>query len=88
MEGMLILSVPVLCQISEEGVYVLSFQATIPDSRKQTLHFAFCYPHSYTDCQKLLSKLDEQYSTVRGDCPKEDRIYYHRYVFVVKGWKC
>ncbi len=62
-------------------MYVLSYNLTVPDSRKMTFYCAFCFPHSYTDCQKLLSKLDEQYRGV-AQHSDEDSVYYHRYVRV------
>ena len=62
----------------EEGLRV-SFQLAISDSRKQTTYFAFCYPYSYSECQRRLTRLDEQFR--QPSTPEAaDSIYYHRYV--------
>lgn len=62
----------------EEGLRI-SFQLAISDSRKQTTYFAFCYPHSYSECQRRLTRLDEQFK--QPPTPEApDNIYYHRYV--------
>ncbi len=69
-------------QPNEEGVHVLSFQLTVPDSRKHTFYCAFCFPHSYTECQKMLAKVDEQFSGA-VDQSDENSIYYHRSVVLL-----
>lgn len=61
----------------------LSFHYNIPEGRKLTVYFAFCYPYSYTECQRHINKL-EQHLHVNdperapmGQRDKEE-VYYHR----------
>lgn len=62
-----------------EGGLELTFQYTITESRKLTIYFAFCYPYSYSECQRKLARLDERFSrTAKDPEPTENRIYYHR----------
>ncbi len=43
------------------------------------VYFAFCHPHSYSECQQLLASLDERHA--RTDWPADpSAIYYHREV--------
>ena len=67
---------------SVEGVGMkISFQITIHDSRKLTTYFAFCYPYSYSECQRRLAKLDGQYGGRKfpiSDDLDPNKIYYHR----------
>ncbi|XP_052042191.1 cytosolic carboxypeptidase-like protein 5 isoform X2 [Apodemus sylvaticus] len=62
-----------------ETQFVLSFVHRFVEGRGATTFFAFCYPFSYSDCQDLLSQLDqrfpENYSTHSSPL---DSIYYHR----------
>ncbi|XP_028730330.1 cytosolic carboxypeptidase-like protein 5 isoform X1 [Peromyscus leucopus] len=62
-----------------ETQFVLSFVHRFVEGRGATTFFAFCYPFSYSDCQDLLSQLDqrfpETYSTLNSPL---DSIYYHR----------
>ena len=66
----------------------LSFQHPIPEGHKLTTYFAFCFPHSYTECQHRLSKLEHrilhtcdsdggQTKEGAGQCRGEE-VYYHR----------
>ena len=54
----------------------LSFQHTIAENRRATTYFAFCYPYSYSECQKKMAKLDERFRQQTGNVD----IYYHRYM--------
>ena len=64
-----------------EGGMRLSFQHTIAENRRVTTYFAFCYPYSYSECQKKMARLDERF---RQQTDNVD-IYYHRYVHVMNG---
>lgn len=74
-------------QMTEQGMK-LDFQFFAPDQRKQTTYFAFCYPHSYADCQRRLSRLDQRFldpSSCDKSCDRshdqsieKNDIYYHR----------
>lgn len=56
-----------------ETQFVLSFVHRFVEGRGATTFFAFCYPFSYSDCQDLLSQLDqrfpETYSTLNRCSP-------------------
>lgn len=66
----------------------LDFQFFVSDQRKQTTYFAFCFPHSYADCQRKLSRLDQRfrepspfdrsYDQSHDLSTEGDDIYYHR----------
>ena len=74
-------------QMTENGMK-LDFQFFAPDQRKQTTYFAFCYPHSYADCQRKLNRLDQRFidpSSCDRSCDQSHNlsierndIYYHR----------
>ena len=74
-------------QPAEGGGLKLSFQLSISESRRQTTYIAFCFPFSYTECQKMLAKLEAKYSSeaeetnfgsddVHSDI--NNKIYFHR----------
>lgn len=44
-----------------ETQFVLSFIHRFVEGRGATTFFAFCYPFSYSDCQDLLSQLDQRF---------------------------
>lgn len=44
-----------------ETQFVLSFVHRFVEGRGATTFFAFCYPFSYSDCQDLLSQLDQRF---------------------------
>lgn len=44
-----------------ETQFVLSFVHRFLEGRGATTFFAFCYPFSYSDCQDLLSQLDQRF---------------------------
>lgn len=79
---------PLSVQPAEGGGLKLSFQLTVSESRRQTTYVAFCFPFSYTECQKMLNRLEAQYSsevvrTDKGDCSTLNQqdlslIYFHR----------
>lgn len=60
----------------------LTFDYTISDSHKRTTYFAFCFPFSYTECQQMLNRLDQQFAPRQQDSichpPQPESIYYHR----------
>lgn len=60
----------------EEGMKI-TFQISITDNRRLTTYFAFCYPHSYSESQRRLTKLDNRYKTL---APSESTggVYYYR----------
>lgn len=63
----------------------LSFEYIFPvaSAAGHFVFFAFCYPHSYGDCQELLSSLDAAHARSTWDSEMEDStIYYHREVLV------
>ncbi|XP_030638396.1 cytosolic carboxypeptidase-like protein 5 [Chanos chanos] len=64
-----------------ENQFVLSFVHRLLDVRGATTYFAFCYPFSYSDCQDLLTRLDQSLlSTAHtlGPGSPVDSVYYHR----------
>lgn len=73
-----------------DGGLKLSFQYTVSENRRLTTYFAFCYPHSYSDCLKKLAKLDERFAAT-GENDKlgeeDTHIYYHRYICYI-GSNC
>lgn len=75
---------PLPLQPAEGGGLKLSFQLNISESRRQTTYIAFCFPFSYTECQRMLAKLEAKYSSEIeervGDCEVNSAmIYFHRY---------
>ena len=72
-----------LLQITENGQMQLTFDYTINDSHKRTTYFAFCFPFSYTECQQMLNRLDQQFVPGQREgstspLPPPETIYYHR----------
>ena len=70
-------------QITENGQMQLTFDYTINDSHKRTTYFAFCFPFSYTECQQMLNRLDQQFVPGQREdstphSPPPEMIYYHR----------
>ena len=53
----------------------LSFFHTIPPNPKLTTYYAFCYPHSYTDCQKRLEIIEMKLAK------SDQQLYYHRLIY-------
>ena len=53
----------------------VSFNHTHSEQRRMTTFFAFCFPFSYADCQRYLSKVERRIA-VNMEAP--DAIYYHR----------
>ena len=73
-------------QLAEHDGLKLSFQLCISESRRQTTYITFCFPFSYTKCQRMLAKLEAKYSLEVeekvGDGKAKsanDNIYFHRY---------
>ncbi|KAM4867729.1 cytosolic carboxypeptidase-like protein 5 isoform 1-T1 [Thomomys bottae] len=62
-----------------ETQFVLSFVHRFVEGRGATTFFAFCYPFSYSDCQDLLSQLDQRFPVNHPTHGSPlDTIYYHR----------
>lgn len=71
-----------LFQNTENGMK-LSFQYNIPEGRKLTVYFAFCYPYSYGECQRYLNKLEQHLHVHNPDMAamgqrEKEEVYYHR----------
>lgn len=56
---------------------ILSFHFTPPELRKTTTSFSFCYPLSYADCQRYLTKIENKIQKRKQSGEGYD-IYYHR----------
>lgn len=58
----------------------LTFDYCPSDSKHRTIaYFAFCFPYSYTECQKYLSKIDKRMTTPsQPGHTLKDSIYYNR----------
>lgn len=54
---------------------ILSFHIAPPELRKSISHIAFCYPFSYSDCQRYLTKLEQKLLKRQRE---DNSIYYHR----------
>ncbi|XP_042552631.1 cytosolic carboxypeptidase-like protein 5 isoform X1 [Dipodomys spectabilis] len=62
-----------------ETQFVLSFVHRFVEGRGSTTFFAFCYPFSYSDCQDLLTQLDQRFPENHPTHGSPlDTIYYHR----------
>ncbi|KAI4882983.1 hypothetical protein NFI96_015784 [Prochilodus magdalenae] len=64
-----------------ESQFTLSFVHRVLDVKGTTTYFAFCYPFSYTECQDMLSQLDQKLLSsfhTLGPCSPADSLYYHR----------
>ncbi|XP_036290864.1 cytosolic carboxypeptidase-like protein 5 isoform X1 [Pipistrellus kuhlii] len=62
-----------------ETQFVLSFVHRFLEGRGATTFFAFCYPFSYSDCQDLLTQLDQRFLENHPTKNSSlDTIYYHR----------
>lgn len=68
----------------EDGMKI-TFQITISDNRRLTTYFAFCYPYSYSECQRRLARLDDHHRTsaLTFDPKAHEKIYYYRFVCCV-----
>ncbi|XP_076251015.1 cytosolic carboxypeptidase-like protein 5 isoform X1 [Rhynchophorus ferrugineus] len=55
-------------------IFTLSFKFRTPENTDSCTYFAFTYPFSYTDLQKMLVNIDAKYFTMQPLC--EDDIYY------------
>uniref|UniRef100_UPI00398E6391 cytosolic carboxypeptidase-like protein 5 isoform X2 n=1 Tax=Pristiophorus japonicus TaxID=55135 RepID=UPI00398E6391 len=63
-----------------ENQFILSFMHRFLEYRGATTYFAFCFPFTYSECQEMLTQLDEKFEyckhlTLRSPA---DTIYYHR----------
>lgn len=59
-----------------ETQFVLSFVHRFLEGRGATTFFAFCYPFSYSDCQDLLTQLDQRFLE---NHPTQNRCQPHSY---------
>lgn len=72
--------------MGDEGM-TLSFEYSPPEGgrpQRHVVYFAFCFPYSYTECQKNLNRIDKKMNAVSTHQPSpssprdDDSIYYHR----------
>ncbi|XP_043918798.1 cytosolic carboxypeptidase-like protein 5 isoform X2 [Protopterus annectens] len=63
-----------------ENQFILSFTHRFLEHRGATTYFAFCYPFCYTECQEILTQLDEKFVDSKYLSPSSppDSLYYHR----------
>ncbi len=73
-----------------DGHFQLSWRHRCDGGPEALLYFAFCYPHSYSDCQTALGRLDATHRLHGlmdarseeggggGSAPPAGAIYYHR----------
>ncbi len=69
-----------IIQMGEDGM-ILSFEYTpfeLGRKQKSVTYFSFCYPYSYSECQKYLNKIDKQLLCQQDSNIMEESIYYHR----------
>ena len=78
--GYLCLTVTLHCFQTIDGQFKLSFMYRFPDQRNEVCYFAFCYPHSYLECQAKLEGLDKAFAVCKQMTPfsQQDSIYYQR----------
>jgi cytosolic carboxypeptidase protein 5 len=50
---------------------MMSFIHRIPDKRETVSYFAFCFPHSYEECQQMLEKYDQKFEHCRTLSPNK-----------------
>ena len=74
-----------LLQPAEGGGLKLSFQLTLSENRRQTTHVAFCYPFTYSDCQKMLSKLETKHSSLFLPSLRNVITVEHVYYIILQG---
>ncbi|EFA12270.1 cytosolic carboxypeptidase-like protein 5 isoform X1 [Tribolium castaneum] len=61
-----------------DDIFTLSFKFKTPENVQSITYFAFTYPFSYTDLQKLLTNIDLKFENFTANY--EDDIYYHKEV--------
>ena len=50
--------------------FMMSFIHRIPDKRDTITYFAFCFPHSYEECQQMLEKCDQKFDHCKNLIPE------------------
>lgn len=53
-----------------DNQFYMSFIHRFPDRKDSISYFAFCYPHSYDDCQTMLDQYDKQFDYCRNLNPE------------------
>ncbi|KAL3280285.1 hypothetical protein HHI36_017776 [Cryptolaemus montrouzieri] len=61
---------------NEDEIFTLSFRYRTPENSQAITYFAFTYPFSYSDIQKMLSNIDAKFATT--PLVDNDDIYYVR----------
>ncbi|XP_072418982.1 cytosolic carboxypeptidase-like protein 5 isoform X3 [Chiloscyllium punctatum] len=63
-----------------ENQFILSFMHRFLEYYGATTYFAFCFPFTYSECQEMLTQLDEKFEYCKHLTTKSspDSIYYHR----------
>ncbi|XP_048517280.1 cytosolic carboxypeptidase-like protein 5 isoform X3 [Dendroctonus ponderosae] len=61
---------------TNEDIFTLSFKFRAPENPESCTYFAFTYPFSYSDLQKMLTNIDTKYISIQPIA--EDDIYYVR----------
>ncbi|KAG5898456.1 hypothetical protein JTB14_015465 [Gonioctena quinquepunctata] len=59
-----------------DNIFTLTFKVRTPENPENTMYFAFTYPFSYTDLEKMLVNIDSKYLNVKPVL--DDDIYYVR----------
>ncbi|KAJ8984892.1 hypothetical protein NQ317_002732 [Molorchus minor] len=59
-----------------DDIFMLSFKFCTPENQHSVMYFAFTYPFSYTDLQKMIVNIDAKY--LNQKVMSEDGIYYTR----------
>jgi hypothetical protein len=54
-----------------ENNFLMSFVHRIPDRRDSIIYFAFCFPFSYEECQKMLEKYDAELKYCKDITPEK-----------------
>lgn len=61
---------------NEDDIFTLSFKYRTPENHQAVTYFAFTYPFSYNDIQKMLSNIDAKFAAAPS--VDNDDIYYVR----------
>ncbi|CAF0969548.1 unnamed protein product [Brachionus calyciflorus] len=64
-----------------DNQFYMSFIHRFSERKDSVTYFAFCYPHSYDECQTMLDEYDKKFEYCKylnADNCDPDTIYYHR----------
>lgn len=50
---------------NNENNFTMSFIHRLPEKKDTVTYFAFCFPHSYEDCQEMLEKYDKKFQNCK-----------------------